>query len=308
VTPAAEPVGATLVRGLALPTWATLGEANTSNLGPTPSNGFDTLWADDLVRFFEDGATSVRVSLDWARLQPRAGQLDESWAEWYDAVLVRARSLGQETWVTLHERSVPRWFDDEGGFDDDVAAARSWPRWVERAAERFGDLVDGWVPLVPTVANRRMVWRDTWGILRGGPPVMRAVTMPGDADAVLRDAEDRTARDSDAMGVVFTLGAADLAGSAARRRTAERLGEWIRHVDDAGPGVPVGVAGFVADVTDRGDHAAGVEVVRTAIEDAVDDGVPAYVAFAEPAVDGNDALGLYDADRNATASSTAWLG
>jgi Glycosyl hydrolase family 1 len=307
VTADAEPVTAALVRGVALPTWATLGEADTSNLGPTPSNGFDTGWADDLVRYFEDGVTAVRVSLDWARLQPRPGPLDGSWAEWYDALLLRTRSLGLATWVTLHERGVPRWFDDEGGFDDDVAAARSWPRWVERAAERFGDLVDHWVPLLPTVANRPVVWRDTWGILRGVQPVMRTVTMPADADLLMRDAEERAARDCDVMGVVFVLDASDVAGADARRRTGERLGDWLRRVHDAGPDVPLGVAGFVVDVADRDAHAAGVEVVRTAVDDAVAD-VPLRTAFAEPAVDGGGALGLYDADRNATASLSAWLG
>jgi hypothetical protein len=295
-----------VVRGAAFPTWHTLGEAATSDLGPTASNGFDTRWADDLGLLADEGAGAVRLALDWPRLQPAPGALDGGWTEWYTSLIRHARGIGLATWVTLHERGVPRWFDDEGGFDDDVAAGRSWPHWVERAADRFGDLVDGWIPLVPTVPNRRIVWRDTWSILRGGPPVMKTSTMPADRDLVEREAEARTGRDCDLVGIVLALAASHVAGADARRRAADRVGEWIRLVHDTGPGVPLAVASVEVGADDRAEHAAGLELARVAIEEAGRD-VPAALAFATPAIDGGDLLGLYDRDRNGTASSSAWL-
>ena len=36
---------------------------------------------------------------------------------------------------------IPRWFDNDGGFDDDETFTTWWPRWVERIADRFGDSV-----------------------------------------------------------------------------------------------------------------------------------------------------------------------
>lgn len=295
-----------VVRGAALPTWHTLGEAATSDLGPTASNGFDTRWADDLGLLADEGAGAVRLALDWPRLQPAPGALDGGWIEWYTSAIRHARTVGLATWVTLHERGVPRWFDDEGSFDDDVAAGTSWPHWVERAADRFGDLVDGWIPLVPTVPNRRIVWRDTWSILRGGPPVMKTATMPADRDLVEREAEARTGRDCDVVGIVLPLAASDVADADARRRAADRVGEWIRLVHDTGPGVPLAVASVEVGADDRAEHASGLELVRTAIEEARGD-VAAALAFATPAIDGGGALGLFDRDRNATASSSAWL-
>jgi hypothetical protein len=298
---------ARFVRGASFSTWHTLGEASTSDLGPTASNGFETRWVDDLALVAGEGAGAVRLALDWPRLQPTPGALDGEWTEWHTSVIRHARDVGLTVWVTLHERGVPRWFDDEGGFDDDVAAGTSWPRWVERAADRFGDLVDGWVPLVQTVANRRIVWRDAWSILRGGPFVMKTSTMPADRELLERDAEARTARDCDLAGMVLPLAASDVADVESRRRTADHVGEWIRLVHDTGPGVPLAVASLEVAVDDRAEHAAGLELARIAIEDAERDGVPAALAFATPAVDGGGALGLYDRDRNDTDSSSAWL-
>jgi len=91
-------------------------------------------------------------------------------------------------WVTLWEGPIPGWFEDEGGFADDAAAGRWWPRWVETAADLVGDRVDGWFPMDDPVSrvgrhaddplrHRRALtntvvgWRDAWRILRGGPPV-----------------------------------------------------------------------------------------------------------------------------------------
>jgi beta-glucosidase len=98
-------------------------------------------------------------------------------------------------WATLLERSVPQWFDDEGGFNDAKTAGRFWPRFVETMAETFGDQLDGWFPIDDPLGFtdqyardtgrqhgellHTMVeaWRDAWRILRGGPPVAGSFTI-----------------------------------------------------------------------------------------------------------------------------------
>ena len=98
----------TLHRGAALTTAATLGEADTADLGPTAGNGFRTRWPDDLATLQELGITDVRIALDWARLQPKPGQLDDDWAEQFEQILRAADAIGVRTWACLHEASVPR--------------------------------------------------------------------------------------------------------------------------------------------------------------------------------------------------------
>lgn len=210
-----EPTSHRVERGAVLPLWATLGSSphaavGTRRRGAAPSStgstsstgtgatGFETRWADDLEMLAAHGVGHVRITLDWSRLQPRPSALDGDAVEWYRNVLDHARSLGIAPWVTLLERDVPQWFDDEQGFADPKASGRWWPRWVETAADAVGDLVAGWHPIDDPLrhADRAarladgsadavrhgevldtlvVAWRDAWRILRGGPPVATAL-------------------------------------------------------------------------------------------------------------------------------------
>ena len=154
----------------------------------------------DKARFHEDlaliaglGVPLVRITLDWQWLQPKAGAFDGDAVEWYSGVLQQAASLGIGVQLTLLERLVPTWFDNDGGFADARFAGHWWPRWVEGSSERFGDTVAGWVPLDnPLAYANRMIpddprrhgemldtlvvaWRDAWRLLSGGPPVATAI-------------------------------------------------------------------------------------------------------------------------------------
>jgi beta-glucosidase len=109
----------TLRRGAALTTAATLGHADTADLGPTSGNGFRTRWPDDLATLQDLGISEVRIALDWARLQPKPGRLDDDWAEHFEQILLAARAIGMRPWACLYEAAVPRWFDNDGGFGND---------------------------------------------------------------------------------------------------------------------------------------------------------------------------------------------
>jgi len=153
------------------------------------SGAFRRHFDEMLEGFAVDGVTAVRLGFDWARLQPRPGELDGEWVEWYLDVIAAAARHGIGVWASLLERAVPHWFADERGFGDTKTAGRHWPRFVEACAETFGDRVAGWFPLddpigfaartetADVVRHGEMVdtmvvaWRDAWRILRGGPPV-----------------------------------------------------------------------------------------------------------------------------------------
>ena len=171
-----------------------LGTAPASNWDQAPTPGCDLIhrYPEDLRMFGELGVRSIRLAFDWSRLQPAPGRIDHDWREWYETFLTHAERLGIDVWATLLESTVPAWFDDEGSFADARAAGLAWPRWVETAAELFGDRVSGWFPIVDPVgvAHRwhndthkhqaavislSTAWRDAWRILRGGPPVSTAL-------------------------------------------------------------------------------------------------------------------------------------
>ena len=108
----------------------------------------------DRARFHEDlgllhglGASTVRITLDWSWLQPKAGAFDGDAVEWYAGLLQHAAGLGIGMHFTMLERAVPQWFDNDGGFTDPRFAGHWWPRWVEGVSDLFGDAVAGWVPM-----------------------------------------------------------------------------------------------------------------------------------------------------------------
>lgn len=293
----------TFLRGASLTTSTTLGYADTADHGPTAGNGFRTRWPDDLAALQEVGITDVQITLDWARLQPKPNEIDADWAEWFEQVLQAAAAIDLRPWACLHDGSIPRWFDNEGGLDDDEALTRWWPRWVERAADRFGDIVGGWMPFarIPSGAAEQP-WIDTWGILSGGPPVVASVDLRSDGHSVAR-----FAKRTDLLGAVLSADWDDTVDGAAIAHATERWGNELRDAADS-IGNHVAITGFNSGHSDP--EAAGeiVRAWRSMLDAALTDGVPIDVAFVEPAIAGPDSLGgLLDSDRAPTPSSNAYL-
>jgi beta-glucosidase len=129
--------------------WERIGRAPPSGEG----NGFATRYAGDFELLASYGLTHHRLSIEWARIEPRQGERDKEAIEHYRRVLEAAHAAGVEPWVCLHHFTLPGWFgDDLGGFLDEKAAGYWWPRHVDFMAETFGDLVFGWKPMNEPVA------------------------------------------------------------------------------------------------------------------------------------------------------------
>lgn len=141
-----------------LSTWGAFERAGRAPESGT-GNGFATNARDDLGQLTELGLTQFRTSLDWSRLEPTAGRHDGDAIERARDQLIVARDLGMDTWVCLQHISSPGWFaDDEGGFLNGRSRSYFWARHVDWAAETFGDLVDGWIPVHEPVAQARGGW------------------------------------------------------------------------------------------------------------------------------------------------------
>lgn len=291
-------------RGAALTTSSTLGFADNADVGPTAGNGFYRRWPDDLAALQDAGATDVRLTLDWARLQPKPDALDDDWAERFEQMIAAASAIDLRVWVTLHDGSIPRWLDNEGGLDDDETFTRWWPRWVERAADRFGDLVDGWVPFaaLPTGLPERP-WIDTWGILGGGAaPVV--VSVDPDETAVAGFAGTTTA-----IGLVLPTGweRDEALDDRAVDRAGVRWGDVVRDAADA-LDAPIVISGFCPGHDDPETAARIVDRLVGTLDDALGDGVRVELCFLEPAISPPESpSGLLDADRAPTPAGLAFL-
>lgn len=290
-------------RGAALSIATTLGYADTADLGPTAGNGFFRRWPDDLATLQDVGVDAVRLTLDWARLQPKPDTFDPDWADRFEQMIAAAAAIDLDVWATLHDGSIPRWFDNEGGLGDAEAVTRWWPRWVERVADRFGDTVAGWIPftVLPSAAVEQP-WRDTWGILGGAQPVVASI-------------DGGPAAASSFSGLATAIGPVLAAtwerdapvGDRDLEQAADTWGRTVRDCADAAD-LPVVIAGFDPGHDDPDTAGRVVEQLTATLDDAIADGVTVASCFLEPAIGLPDhASGVLDADRTLTPAGQVFL-
>ncbi len=123
--------------------------AHEGRVAPDPGGaGFAASFHDDLTRRAELGLIDLRLTLEWARLEPTEGKRDVRAVEHLRLVLQAALDAGLQVWGCLHDGTLPGWFaHDEHGYADVRSRSYYWARHVELVAETLGDLVHGWVPV-----------------------------------------------------------------------------------------------------------------------------------------------------------------
>ncbi len=105
----------------------------------------------------EMGLDAYRFSIDWSRVMPRKGVLDESEIAHYHSVLASVRAHGLAPYVTLHHFTNPIWvydltnLDCAGGPTDanlcgwsNPEVAKQFGAFCSRMASEFGGDVDWW--------------------------------------------------------------------------------------------------------------------------------------------------------------------
>jgi len=112
----------------------------------SPSGDANHFWSDferqlDLVTAME--LDSFRLSIEWTRVEPRDGFIDEDAIAHYRRILTAVRDRGLTPLVTLHHFTNPEWLGRDPWLND-----QGWQRladWYELAVQRFGDLCQHWI-------------------------------------------------------------------------------------------------------------------------------------------------------------------
>lgn len=120
------------------------------------------MFRDDFALARQLGHTAHRLSIEWARIEPKRGVWNRPALEHYREVLRELKRQGLVSFVTLHHFTNPQWFAARGGWER-ADAPELFARYVRFIAQHFGDLVDFWLTMnEPIVYATQAYWRRTW--------------------------------------------------------------------------------------------------------------------------------------------------
>ncbi|MDH2443171.1 family 1 glycosylhydrolase [Amnibacterium sp. CER49] len=197
-------------------------------------NGYE-LWETDLDLAVAMHLNSYRFSVEWARVEPEAGRIDEAALDHYEAVVDGAVARGLAPVVTFNHFTAPHWFAARGGMLAEDAAPR-FARYCDVVMERFGDRI-----AIAMTLNEPNLPRLLSFILP--PPVLdltrATLSAASEAAGVERYRASNVVQPEDYDAIEEGLTAAHRAGKAAikGRRPDLPVGFSIAMVDDvAAPG------------------------------------------------------------------------
>ena len=108
------------------------------------------------------GHNCHRLSIEWARIEPREGVFDEREIEHYRKVLQALRVRGLEPFVTLWHFTLPTWFSETGGFEREDAP-KVFARYCAYVVGKMGDLCTHYATINEPMVYVSNGWRrGTW--------------------------------------------------------------------------------------------------------------------------------------------------
>ncbi|MDQ0897717.1 glycoside hydrolase family 1 protein [Paenibacillus sp. V4I7] len=98
------------------------------------------LYREDIARLSELGLNTYRFSIEWARIEPEEGLIDEAAIDHYRDVLNACKECNVTPVVTLHHFSSPQWLIRAGGWESEETPAR-FARYCAHVMRELGELI-----------------------------------------------------------------------------------------------------------------------------------------------------------------------
>jgi len=126
-------------------------------------------WRDDLAIQKSLGLGAYRMSIEWARIEPRPNEIDQAALDEYRRMLGAMRDAGIEPMVTLHHFTLPKWLADRGGLLAEGFHTRL-ARFARVAAGALGDVCRFWITInEPNVLAAQAYLLGAWPPARQSP-------------------------------------------------------------------------------------------------------------------------------------------
>ncbi len=113
---------------------------------PSVANDHWKYWREDTALMGEMGLQLYRFSVEWARLIPEPGRVDERAAAQYREELTALNEAGIRPLLTIHHFSNPMWFEKKGAFEKRENLS-DYLDLVKLVVERFGDLCSDYITI-----------------------------------------------------------------------------------------------------------------------------------------------------------------
>lgn len=101
------------------------------------SSDFWNRYEEDIKLTKDLGCNSFRLSLEWSRVMPQRGVVDQGAIARYHQIFDAIGSAGMQSNVTLYWFALPKWFMDMGGFEKEENI-QEFVEWSRLAFKHFG--------------------------------------------------------------------------------------------------------------------------------------------------------------------------
>ncbi len=108
------------------------------------------------------GHNAHRLSLEWARIEPKEGEFDAEQIEHYKMVLAELKAKDFTTMVTLWHFTLPQWVAEKGGWNNSQTTDY-FVKFIERIVPEIKEYVDFWITLnEPTLYTYMLFQSQEW--------------------------------------------------------------------------------------------------------------------------------------------------
>lgn len=120
------------------------------------------LYAEDFAIAQQLNHNCHRLSIEWSRIEPQAGNFQASEIEHYRKVITDLKNKGMEPVVTLHHFTNPVWFSQKGGWAKSKLQ-KYFLRFVDRVVGELADQVKFWITInEPLVYSSHSYFLGVW--------------------------------------------------------------------------------------------------------------------------------------------------
>jgi beta-glucosidase len=117
-----------------------------SDLPTIPAAKHALYFENDFKLLKKLGLNAFRTCIEWARIEPKEGKIDEDSVRFYHEYFSKLKSMGITTIVTLHHFTNPRWIHKYGGWLSEKIL-ENFLKYVDFVTQEFDEYIDYYITI-----------------------------------------------------------------------------------------------------------------------------------------------------------------